>query len=115
MLEQIVTIFNRDCRLNKNKPILVGVSGGADSLCLLDLLHRSGYLVVAAHLNHGIRPEANQDALTVQVFAESLGIPVILGEDSVPDHARKYHLSWEESARILRYKFLFDQAKVQNA
>jgi hypothetical protein len=54
----------------------VGYSGGADSTALVHLLHLAEVDVVAAHLHHGQRPEAEKELENCQSFAESLGITV---------------------------------------
>jgi tRNA(Ile)-lysidine synthase len=114
MFDRIAKILKQDCLLDRVTPILVGVSGGTDSLSLLDLLNRQGYSLVAAHLDHGIRPESGKDAQFVQEFVESLGIQAILGVAFVPEYAAEHNLSIEGSARILRYRFLFTHAKSMN-
>ncbi len=50
------------CLLDQDRPVLVGVSGGADSLALMDGLHRLGYPMAVAHLDHALRPESAVDA-----------------------------------------------------
>ena len=115
MFERIVNILQQNCYLRPGKPVLVGVSGGGDSLCLLDLLNRSGYPSVVAHLNHGLRPEAAADAQFVERTAGDLGLPFILGEADVAAHAQRFGLSVEEAARHLRYTFLFEKALLVGA
>lgn len=110
MIERLRTILEKDCQLVKTQPILVGVSGGPDSLCLLIALHQLGYPVIVAHLNHGLRPEADSDALAVRGITDRLGVPFIQGIEDVADFANKNAFSVEEAARMLRYHFLFDQA-----
>ncbi len=110
-LDAIHTILQRDCLLDSTKPVLVGVSGGPDSLCLLDVLHRLGYSLVVGHLNHGLRPEAGRDAQEVADFARALDVPFVLGEEDVGAYARQNASSIEEAARTLRYRFLFAQAR----
>jgi len=111
MYDQFKTSLNQKCQIDKTKPVLVGVSGGFDSICLLDLFNRSEYPIIVAHFNHGIRPEAKQDAQFVEQVAGSYGIPYVHGEESVPDYAQAYQISIEEAARITRYRFLFEQAE----
>ncbi len=111
MLELFNSILQQNCFLKPKKTVLVGVSGGGDSLCLLDLLTRSGYPVVVAHLNHGLRPEAAGDAEFVRRISEGLSLPFILGEADVNDYAQRFGLSVEEAARHLRYTFLFENAR----
>lgn len=95
--------------------LVVGVSGGADSLCLLGTLRammarhdarRPGRLVVA-HLDHGLRGEdSDADARWVRFFAESLGCAVALGYADVSAEAQVAGRSIEDAARVARYTFL---------
>ncbi|MEA3351363.1 MAG: tRNA lysidine(34) synthetase TilS, partial [Chloroflexota bacterium] len=114
MLSRLETTLNK-CSLNPNKPILVGLSGGPDSLCLIDTLHRKGYALIAAHLNHQLRPEADTDAHEARCIAETRALPFILEQKNVGAHAETNNLSIEEAARTLRYNFLFEQAHAHGA
>lgn len=94
--------------------ILCAVSGGADSMCLLHLLHSRGRDVVAAHFEHGIRGEESlRDAAFVQSWCRERGIPCVTGHGDVPAYAREKRLSLEEAARALRYRFLEETAAEQ--
>ncbi len=115
MLEQVGKFIQGECRLDPERPVLAGISGGPDSLALLDLLHRLGIPVVVAHLNHRLRPEAEQEARRVAEIAESYGLPFVLDEQDVAGYAGKNALSIEEAARELRYRFLFDAAQEHTA
>lgn len=97
--------------LDSHALILVGISGGADSLALLDLFYRSKLPVMAAHLNHGLRPEAAADARRVKAVAETLKIPFISEAIDAALYARQNRLSIEAAARVCRYTFLFEQAQ----
>jgi tRNA(Ile)-lysidine synthase len=110
-LDQLNQIIQENCGLKQNQVVLVGVSGGPDSLCLLNLLVQLGYRVVVAHFNHGLRAQAGEDALFVESQANKLGLRFILGQMDVADYAQKHRLSVEEAARQVRYHFLFEQAK----
>lgn len=92
------------------QPLLVGVSGGADSLALLHSLHQAGVPVIAAHFNHQLRPDAAADADFVCALAAGLGLPCVVGQGDVAGLANRESLSLEEAARKLRYRFLFEQA-----
>jgi len=107
MLEALRQAAERDCGLRLEQPILVGVSGGPDSLCLLHALHSLGYQLVAAHLDHQLRPESAQEAEHVRRWAESLGVPFHLESRDVAAYAEAQAASLEEAARTLRYGFLF--------
>src|SRR3990172_11827833 len=115
MLDRLEFILIDQCLLDRQRPIVVGVSGGPDSLCLMDVLARSGYSIVVAHLNHGLRAEAEGEAEQVQGYARKLGIDFILGKTDIIAIAQRDHLSTEEAARHERYRFLFAQAKQYKA
>lgn len=89
--------------------ILVGYSGGADSACLLHLLAELGLDIVAAHLHHGMRPEADTEQKLCEATAENLGVPFATGRADVPRIAADLKLSLEEAGREARYNF-FRQA-----
>ena len=88
--------------------IAVGVSGGADSVCLLHLMHRlSGeiaYRLIAVHVNHGVRVEAAEDAAYAQRLCEEWKIPFFLRNVDMNGYAAEYKLSSEEAGRQLRYQ-----------
>ncbi len=91
--------------------VVVAVSGGPDSLCLLHvMLALAPEFEIAlhvAHLNHGLRGgEADADARFVQETAEAWGVPFSLGVADVPALVREHRLSVEEAARQARYAFL---------
>ncbi len=95
--------------------IVVAVSGGADSLCLLHLLHQlcgpdRRYPKVqlhVAHLDHRLRAETSaQDAIAVAHIAESWGLPIAIGAIDVPALAHSEQRSIEDAARVARYRFL---------
>jgi len=91
--------------------IVVGVSGGADSVCLLHILakwqNEFDIKLHAAHLNHQLRgAESDADAEYVANLAASLDVPVIVGKRDVADYSSERNCSIEEAARDLRYNFL---------
>jgi tRNA(Ile)-lysidine synthase len=96
--------------------VVVGVSGGADSVALLAALRRLGgerardYRLTAAHLNHGLREEAQADADFVAALAERWEIPCVVGRRDVAAEAREAGESIEQAARRARYEFLLRSA-----
>jgi tRNA(Ile)-lysidine synthase len=92
------------------KKVLLGFSGGHDSLCLLHLLLEHGFQVVAAHLDHGLRASSATDAEYAEEVCMALGVEFVTRRLDVAAHARHNHFTVEESARVLRYEFLFDEA-----
>lgn len=95
--------------------IVVGTSGGADSLTLLLTLRTLGFDVIAAHLDHQIRAESAADADFVHAFCSRQGIAFTLGAENVPVEARRTGRSIEDIGRRLRYRFLFDVAGRERA
>lgn len=93
--------------LKKGERVVVGVSGGADSLCLLDCLTRWGAKPVVAHLDHQLRPESGADAAYVRQVADNYGQPFELHQASLSSNDSG---SLEERARLERYTFLADVA-----
>ena len=91
--------------------VVVGVSGGPDSLCLLHLLLRlrDEYALAlhVAHLHHGARgADADADAAFVSALAHRWGLPVTVVRRDVPAIAAAHKLAFEEAARRVRYTFL---------
>lgn len=105
--------------LRPGDSVVVGLSGGADSVSLLHALHElKAYklTLVAAHLNHGIRgKEAARDAEFSRGVAESLGVEFELGEADAPAQKKKSRLSLEDAARVLRYEFFESVRKKHGA
>ena len=96
-----------DRALVRGRRVLCAVSGGADSMCLLHLLHTDGADVTAAHFEHGIRGEESlRDAAFVADWCREHGIPCIVGHGDVPALAAREGLGLEEAARRARYEFL---------
>lgn len=90
--------------------MVVGYSGGADSTCLLHLLVQLKIDVVAAHLHHGMRPEADKEQNLCEAFANQLEIPFLSGRADIPRMADELKMGTEEAGRMARYHF-FTQAK----
>lgn len=90
--------------------VVIGVSGGADSICLLTLLHECqnelGMRLHVAHLNHGLRgAESDADASYVAALARSLFLPITFDRQDVASYKARKKCSLEEGARELRYAF----------
>lgn len=115
MTENIENILKDECGLVRDRPIIVGVSGGPDSLCLLDILRRAGYLVIVAHFDHQLRQESSEDARMVEKTALRLMLGCYFESADVRAHAEREKLSLEEAARNLRYQFLFRLARERDA
>ena len=104
--------------LDPGDEVVVAVSGGADSLCLLHALRslREEYKLRlhVAHLNHGTRGAASDaDAAFVADVADRWHLPVTVEERDVPALAEEHELAFEEAARRVRYAFLARVAREQ--
>ena len=110
MLQNIQSILSEQCGLNRNAPVIAGVSGGPDSLCLMSVLRKAGYHVIVAHFNHKLRPDADADANIVEQTAGRLNLASVIESGDVRAFADAEKLSIEEAARIMRYRFLMEQA-----
>ena len=113
---EIVAFAQQEGMFGRGDRVVVGVSGGPDSLCLLHVLwsgrEQLGIDVCAAHLNHLIRgDEADADAQFVTDLAASWGIPCTMEARDVPALAREHKMAIEEAARRARYAFLADVAQ----
>ncbi|OGT27882.1 MAG: hypothetical protein A2Z17_06810 [Gammaproteobacteria bacterium RBG_16_66_13] len=108
--ERVASFLEAHNLLPSGGPVVVGLSGGPDSLCLFDCLHRTGIGTVVAHLDHGLRPGSWRDAEFVLRLAASRGVPAVVerlrrGALPIPG------MTVEEGARHLRYRFLASVAR----
>ncbi|PKB65728.1 MAG: tRNA lysidine(34) synthetase TilS [SAR202 cluster bacterium Io17-Chloro-G3] len=112
----VASQLSRAGLLEGDKPLLVAVSGGPDSLALLTLLSglrtQNHLRLHIAHLDHGLRgPESEEDAEYVQSVANDIAIPCTVAKGNVDLFRKKHHLSWEAAAREVRYAFLSSLAE----
>ena len=83
--------------------IVLGLSGGADSVCLFHILRQLGYSLEAVHVNHGIRgAQADRDEQFVRMLCEGYKIPFHSFYFDVPAISKEKHLSLEEAGRMVR-------------
>ena len=102
------TIKNKNL-IKENDMIVVGVSGGPDSMCLLHILisikEELNFNLCVAHINHGIREEAGSDAKYVNDFCLRHDIPFYLKEENVTEISKNDKVGLEEAGRKVRYNF----------
>jgi tRNA(Ile)-lysidine synthase len=108
---KVVDFISRHSLVSPGEVVVVGVSGGADSVCLLHVLTKLqkeiGIKLHAAHLNHQLRGvESDADAKYVSNLAGSLGVPITIDRQDVAAYRIERNFSIEEAARELRYAFL---------
>lgn len=101
--------------LECDSKVVIGISGGADSVALLLLLsvlrQTCDFSLFAVHINHGIRKEAGQDADYVKKLCEQCSIPFYLYEADIPAMAKSQKKTEEEMGREYRYQCFFEVAK----
>lgn len=110
VLEQVRGLIDRHRLLSDGQRVVVGVSGGADSLCLLVCLHRLGYECVVAHLDHGLRETSRAEADQVGQRAAGLGLAFERKRVELTVNGG----SLEEVGRLERYRFLASVAHSYN-
>jgi len=118
LLAKVGQMLEENDLLARGDPVVLGVSGGPDSVGLLYLLRgsRLDLRLHIAHLNHLIRgAEAAEDARFVERLAEELDLPATIEARDVPAAQKRFGGSLEEAARRERYAFLEEVAKNNNA
>ena len=105
-IERTISRYNM---LDSGDRVVVAVSGGPDSVVLLDVLNRlkdaRSLTLVVAHFDHGLRPDDDEDETRfVAALADSLGLPFVTDKALSPPGGKG--MSLEEEARDLRYEFL---------
>ena len=108
MFRTVLQYCKRENLIEKDDYVLAGVSGGADSVCMLRILaalqKEWGFSLEAVHVEHGIRGEESvQDAVFVERLCEEMDVPLQLYHVQALDYAKEHKLGLEEAARILRY------------
>lgn len=102
--------------LTVGKPVLVGVSGGADSIALLTVLVELGYSCIVGHCNFHLRGEESmRDEHFTETYARKLGLPFVKVDFNTRDYAAEHHLSVEMAARELRYAWFEEMRCVHDA
>ena len=96
--------------------VIAGVSGGADSMCLLVMLHKyadeKNLKLTAVHVNHQLRgEEADRDEAFVKDFCREKKIPCVGVRADVGSYASSHGLSLEEAGRIARYQTFYQVAR----
>lgn len=112
MVSKVLAYMEKYRMLEEGGTIVAGVSGGADSVCLLFVLleirKRLPFHLAVVHVNHGLRQEAAQDAAYVQEICRREQLPFYLVEEDVGAYAKKQGLSLEEAGREVRYRAFYN-------
>jgi tRNA(Ile)-lysidine synthase len=116
MLQTVKRYIEKNNLLNPGVKIVVGLSGGSDSVVLLSVLHKLGYECLAAHCNFHLRAEeSDRDEQFAAGFATSLQIPFFKKDFDTRAVAKERGISIEMAARDLRYKWFEELRENENA
>lgn len=119
--EKIINTIKKYELIKNGDNIVVGVSGGPDSMTLLNMLlniknnNNLNFEIVVAHINHGIRKEADEETKYVQEFCKKQNIQCFIKKEKVEDLAKQNKIGTEEAGRKLRYDFFREVLEKVNA
>jgi tRNA(Ile)-lysidine synthase len=117
MITKVKKYMEKYHMVNSCDKVIVGLSGGADSVCLLFLLKslsgQMNFALEAVHVNHQLREEADEEEAFVKNLCCQWGIPCQTFRIDVKQYADSHHLCIEEAARSLRYQ-IFEKAAGEN-
>lgn len=109
ILNKVAAYITDKQLLAEREKVIIGLSGGADSIALVDILSRLGYKCVVAHCNFHLRgDESDRDAAFVDLFCRSRNINLHTVDFDTVTYAKAHKLSIEMAARELRYNW-FDK------
>jgi len=116
MTDKIFSFVQKHNMINKGDTVICGLSGGADSVCLLlvmcEISRKIGFTVKALHVNHCLRgAESNRDEEFCRKLCKKLNVSFKAVSCNVTAFAEKKQLSVEESARVLRYGIFAENSK----
>ena len=120
MIEKVIRYIEENNLIKAGEAVVAGVSGGADSMCLLHILgqikYRYNLKIIVVHVHHGIRKEtADRDADFVKTYCESHDTEFRLYKYNIPAISKELGMTEEEAGRYARYKaFYTELEKCQN-
>ncbi len=107
--EQVINTIRKYNLIHNKDKIVIGVSGGPDSICLLHILNEIkqefDFEICVAHINHMIRKEADEETEYVKEFCKKLGIECYIKRIDVTKVAHNLKRGTEETGRNIRYEF----------
>ncbi len=116
MYRKILDFIRRNRLFDPGDRVIVALSGGADSVCLLVVLNKLkgelGIELKAVHVHHGLRgAEADRDSEYAEELSQKLGVPFVCRRVDAALYARKHGMSVEEAGRYLRYE-IFERERL---
>lgn len=116
IINKVICNIEKHNLINRGDTVVIGVSGGADSIMLLDVMHKISVLahydlnIKVAHVNHQIRETAIRDELFVKDVCKRIGIPYFCKSVNVEKFGKENGMSCEEAGRKIRYDFFRELA-----
>lgn len=115
MKQKVIDTIKKYNLIEPNDKIVLGVSGGPDSISMLNILNeikeQYGFEIYVAHINHMIREEANDDEKYVQQYCNKKGIQFFVKRIDVKQIANNKKIGTEEAGRKVRYDFFEEVLK----
>ena len=112
MEDKILKTIKKYKLIESGDKVLIAVSGGPDSMCLLDILNKLKEKlkieIAAIHVNHGIRKEAGEETEYIKKYCEKYNIKIYIKYEDVTKLAKQDKIGLEEEGRKVRYGF-FDE------
>lgn len=109
MINKVIKTIKNYNLINEQDKIVIGVSGGPDSMCLLHILNslkeKLGIHIYVAHVNHMIRPEADAETEYVKNYCEKIGVDCYIKRINVISKSNEEKIGTEEAGRKARYDF----------
>lgn len=109
MVEEVLKEIQKNKLIEDGDSIVIGVSGGPDSITLLDILiklqEKINFKINVSHINHGIRKEAIQDQKYVETYCKKNNVPCYVLTTNIKEIVEKQKIGIEEAGRIERYNF----------
>lgn len=117
--QKVLTTIQKHNLIQKGDKIVIGVSGGPDSMCLLNCLFCLKEILsielVVCHINHMLRKEAEEETKYVQRFCDKIGVPCFIKYVNVTKLSQEQKLGTEEMGRKVRYEFFEEVAQKTNS
>ena len=119
MKDKILQTIKKYNLIEKGDSIVIGVSGGPDSICLLHILNELkqelNFKIYVAHINHMIRKEADEETEYVKEFCKNIGVECFVKKINVVKIAKESKMGTEEAGRKIRYNFFEEVLKNTNS
>ncbi len=108
MINKILKTINKYSMIVKNDSIIIGLSGGSDSVTLFHVLRllkdEYNLSLIVVHINHGIREEAKDDEKFCIDLCNEYGIPIYIYKKNINELSKKMKITTEEAGRFFRYE-----------